>query len=232
MAKGNRTRAPRASSKSRRAPRTAGDDSTVMTVSSGLAPSRWPRAGPTSGTFEYKNVDATFSGAFSTTMTQLLLNGLVPGTSATTRIGRKVTLRRLDFILNLANAPTTTNDHVALLFVVDRQPNGGNFNATDLLSSATSLSLPNPNEFERFRTIARYDLSFIGSATNAGPGGVLPSLAEHLPLNIPTFFNAGTAGTIADIQTNALFVVAIGSNATGATNPIISGNIRVWYTDA
>lgn len=117
------------------------------------------------------------------------------------------------------------------MLVVDHQPNGGTFNVTDYLTTATSLSLPNPNEFQRFTTVARYDLTIVGNASS-GPASLFPTCIEQIPCNIPTFYNAGNAGSIADIQSNAFYLFEVGNGAAGATNPTFSGQVRLWYTDA
>lgn len=44
-------------------------------------------------------------------------------------------------------------------------------------------------------------------------------------------YNAGNAGTVADIVSNSLYFVSVGSNAAGATAGDVSGNIRIRYTD-
>lgn len=196
-----------------------------------LAPSRWPSAGPSGGNVEYKNLDYTIASAFSTTAVLVLLNGTVQGTTPSTRIGRKLSIRRVDYVLTIGPTTTTVTDHCAFAFVVDRQPNGGAFNTTDFLASSTSLSLPNANEYQRFRTLARYDSTIVGSASG-GPSSVMPSLMEKVPVSVPTFYNAGNAGTIGDIQSNAFYLFLIGSSAPSAANPALSGNVRVWYTDS
>jgi len=166
-----------------------------------------------------------------TTAAQTALSACVQGTTPSTRVGRRITIRRLDYILFVYPSGTGVVDHVAVAFVLDRQPNGGAFNTTDYLSSSSSQSLPNPNEYDRFSTVARYDQTLVGSSV-VGTANPIPSIMESLPLNINVGFNAGNAGTIGDIQTNALWIYLIGSNAAGATNPKCSGTVRVWYTDA
>lgn len=198
-----------------------------------LQVSNWPRAGPSSGDVEYKNIDTTVSASFSTTGSATLLNGCFQGTTASTRIGRKLMIRRVDLVLQPSPSATTGLEHAAILLVVDRQPNGGTFNSTDLLTFASSLALPNPNEFERFSVVARWDTVFNGNSVGAqGPATQNPIVLEQIPVSVPTFFNAGNAGTIGDIQTNALFLYAIGNQAAGATNPVIAGYCRIWFTDS
>lgn len=197
-----------------------------------MSPSHWPAAGPSGGIAEYKNVDTTINSQVSTTSVITLLNGLAPGTTASTRIGRKVSVRRIDYVLSLASSTTGIQDHICIAVVEDRQPNGGTFNTTDYLTGSSSRVLPNANEFARFRTIVRYDVTLAGSSVASGPPSTVPSAIEQLPVTIPVHYNAGTAGTISDIQTNALYLFVIGDGASNATNPFVYGQVRLWYTDS
>ena len=55
-------------------------------------------------------------------------------------------------------------------------------------------------------------------------------------INLPTIFNAGTAGTVSDITSGAIYLLAIGESATGAgsptTVPFIEFQSRIRYDDS
>ena len=48
---------------------------------------------------------------------------------------------------------------------------------------------------------------------------------------IVTEYNAGVAGTIADIATNSLYLITIGQQNAGLTAGITLGTCRIRYTD-
>ena len=50
-------------------------------------------------------------------------------------------------------------------------------------------------------------------------------------LNHPVTFNAGDAGTVADITTGSLYFLVVGSEAAGATAGTVSGRVRVRFDD-
>jgi len=96
---------------------------------------------------------------------------------------------------------------------------------------AVPYALRNISNKARFWVL--YDsglISIVGSSTTPteSSGKVLEMYKR---INIPVQYNAGTAGTVGDIQTNALYWVSIGSGAgTGAS--VTVGNCRIRYDDS
>jgi len=53
----------------------------------------------------------------------------------------------------------------------------------------------------------------------------------YSPLAFGTDYSRGNAGTIADIESNAIYVVGLSNNISGSTNPYMSFSALLKYTD-
>jgi hypothetical protein len=180
---------------------------------------------------EVKYVDSGFSYAM-TSAGYTLLNGLVPGTGLSGRIGREVTIRAIDH--NMRMLPTAANPIIsvdaAALIVSDKQADGAIFSSNDLLMSGSPQALQNPLNIQRFHLHRRWDTTIVNyntAATFATAPQAAVVLIGRIPMNLKVNFNSGGAGTVGDIQTNSLYLY---TTAT-ATSALMQGNIRVWYTD-
>lgn len=150
----------------------------------------------------------------------ILLNGLVPGDGATTRDGQSVKGTYLHIVGDLTLNTNLVQDMVRLVIVLDKQPNAAATTwATiyDGTASAAYNALRNINNGDRFKVL--YDKTF--ALSQNGQAGKHFSI--YIPLNKrlskyyqKTKFNAGTAGTIADITSNALYFGFVGESQ--ATN--------------
>jgi hypothetical protein len=189
---------------------------------------------------------------FSTTTGFSLLNGLVPGVGQNQRLGRKVKLRHLhvDSIIEWTGpgAAQTAYDRLRFLVVYDRESNAAApawadiITSTDAASTATSTSWDsmNPSNVDRFMILADRKLfmnnynaavnavSFYLSQVNIDRGPMRFSI--DIPLGgLETHFNAGTAGTIADITLGSLYIVTQGISAAGNSNWSCFTYSRVIY---
>jgi len=160
-----------------------------------------------------------------------LLNGLAPGNSASQRVGMKVSIQSLELrIRNQVTAGTGVDQIHRLIVLQDQQANGIVPAAlTDFLNAGNYQGLRNLAQRKRFRILKDY--YFTLNAT--GEAGSQKCIHKYMKFRRPiiTEFNAGVAGTIADISTNSLFFVCIGSIAPGATAGTSVGYIRIRYTD-
>lgn len=187
---------------------------------------------PSASAGEKKNIDAVINSsslAASSTTAQVVscLNACLTGTTATTRNGRKI---RLKSVLIKAEfyflSPVQGNSPFRWLVVYDKQTNGANPAATDILTVDTIISPMNLTNSERFKVLADMhdELSSVSD-------GVL-SMKRYIPLNLDTVFNTGTAGTVADIATGGLFLVVYANNlATSGTNYTGQIYTRVRFVD-
>lgn len=190
-----------------------------------------PRSFTSRGGSEWKYVDVAFATAVNATGSITLLNGLAPGSSASQRIGMKVTIRSLEIhMTHQVTAATGVDQSHRFLIVQDSQSNGvGPAALTDFLTTNTTLAPRNLANRRRFRFLL--DKSFyLSSSAESGSGGVHKF---YLKLRTPivTEFNSGVAGTIADIVTNSLHFVAVGDVAAGAAAGSAAVYCRIRYTD-
>lgn len=162
----------------------------------------------------------------------VLLNGIAPGTGASQRIGMKIAIRSLEMRNNIyTNAAGMVAQSCRLLLLQDRQCNGAAPAAlTDFISPGTYLGMRNLANRKRFRII--WDKTY-----NMGLAGLTDpqTVTRHIylkfrkPLNVE--YNAGVAGTVADISSNSLYLILVGNQAAGAADGDYIGQIRLRYTD-
>lgn len=201
----------------------------------------------TTTTVEKKAIDTDATQQVNTTGAFTLINPIVPGTDFMNRIGRKIRVKSVylrGFISTEASiAPTTgintSVQQARLIVFVDLQPNGATPATTDLLTVASTAGHLNLNNRDRFKIlIDKYfvfdPIIYNTTATQsvATASRQIWSIKKFKKIEVETIFNAGTAGTIADINSGALYVFTIGSQAAGADTDINSGVLaRVRFTD-
>lgn len=157
------------------------------------------------------------------------------GTGESARIGRKVTLRALNFrfVVTLPNTTlaSATDDGVRVIVYHDKQCNGATASVTDILESADYLSFNNLANKDRFKILSDkvVDISatagaYTGTNDTWGDRGVTRSV--YLKLNQPVEFSS-TTGVISEIRSNNIGILAV----TDAGRIKLEGRIRVRYTD-
>ena len=180
---------------------------------------------------EIKSVTTGGSLVADTTGGIQLLNGIARGDDFTNRIGRSVSMNGLN--VRIHNAVTGGNgvDQVhRVLVVLDRQPNGVALAATDVLESATVHAQYNRNNRLRFQVL--YDRNFVLNASGeAGSQSYRIIFIRRQIANYVQTFNAGNAGTIADISTNSIYLISLGNSAPGATAGSTTFSTRFYFKD-
>lgn len=180
---------------------------------------------------EWKYLDTTVSVAVNTTGTYTLLNGLVPGAGASQRVGMKVAIRSLELRFvgscDLVGGLAQTNRFIILR---DGQANGAAPAAlTDFLNTGTYLgvrALINRRRFKILRDRA-YELTPVAGDYSRKTFHIYMKFSRP----IITEYNAGVAGTIADIATNSLYLITLGSEALGNSDGALNGQARIRFTD-
>lgn len=187
---------------------------------------------------EWKFVDTSIANTnVSTTPQVTLLNGLAPGTNGSQRIGRKVRFHTIELKLFSVSDATTTYNIVRYALVLDKQANGAAPAFTDIYDAATPTALRNISNKERFSVLWDSGLiKLVGNLTGTISTQQLSEASAQVheaykKWSWSTQYNAGTAGTVADIATNAVYFVAIGSQVSGTGDSVVSGQIRLRYTD-
>ncbi len=159
--------------------------------------------------------DATI--AAGVTVAQDSCNLIAQGVTETTRIGRKCTIRqinwRFDIQINAATASTGTTDIVRILLYLDRQANGATASATDILESADYQSFNNLSNKNRFRTLMdrTYEMNCLaggGDGTTEDYGQTVTEDSFFKKVNIPVEFDS-TAGAITEIKSNNIGLLTI-----------------------
>lgn len=173
-------------------------------------------------------VVATTLAAAGTFVLPGLLNPMVPGSGANNRIGRKVVMKSL-YIRWTANLqPTSTGGSpIRMIIFYDKQANAAQANATDLLVQNLFQSPNNLDNRDRFVVIADQTSDTVSVGNNYSIAGQC-----YKKINLETIYNAGSAGTIGDIQSGALYVTFAQTNGNvGTAQPQITWYARLRYED-
>lgn len=183
---------------------------------------------------EWKYVDNVFTDAISTTTTMTLCDALAPGTAANQRIGMKVAIRSIELrVWLMNNAATGVEQAVRVMLFWDRQANGAIPAAvTDIIIAASPIAPRNLANRRRFKII-KDKVFTIGSCAATTGSPTSRTYKNYIKFKKPVIveYNAGVAGNIADISSNSLYMLTIGTEADGDTCCGCNAVIRVRYTD-
>jgi len=172
---------------------------------------------------EKKNIDDTAPKitTAATTWTINVLNDVGQGTTATTRIGRKILMKSL-----LLQGWVSSTAPIRILIIYDRQPNGALPAATDVLTSNTLMAAMNLDNRDRFICLA--DI-FPGDDSENLTGNFPTGFGwkRFIKMNLETIYG-GVAGTIADINTGSLLIM---TNCYGGTVTGETGLQRLRFVD-
>lgn len=180
--------------------------------------------------WKYKDVEDQ-SQATDTTGAVVLVNGLVPGTSASTRVGNNVECRTFEMrFVNYATTATGIDQIHRVLLVRDSQTNGATPGLTDILTDDTIYGLRNLANRKRFKIL--FDHTSVLNAI--GEPGAQTFTHKYVKFRKPirVEYNTGTAGTVADITSNGLFLLFIGNVNSGTAAGTTKYTFRLRYTDA
>jgi len=216
-----------------------------------------PRAsfrGGGGGQAKFADVPMTLVSLNNTTSnTGTLLNGLIPGTGVTQRIGRKIRMTSLSIQLGVQpnNGSTSTvslpADYVRILLVYDRQSNSTPPMFSDVIQGSTSAATPavsnapwdgkNVNNRDRFAVLIDKHIE-IPDTTGSGINAVGPYMtAKEMQLNrwinlkgLETIYNGDTAG-YASIATGALWLFCQDNYASGSSTYATQFTARLTFKD-
>lgn len=182
---------------------------------------------------ELKWVDTSGSAAATSAGAVVLLNGLVPGTGSTQRIGRHINMKSLiaKATVGCGTAGATPfRGRLKMSIVYDSQTNATTPSFSDIYDTSNANSNLNLNNRGRFKVLWKKSWSLDQS------GGLGSGYCENSRrLAHAVIYNAGTAGTVADIQTGGLFLTICTQqtpNASPPTNyPDYTYSFRIRYSD-
>lgn len=179
---------------------------------------------------ELKNIDVTSTTtlvAGQTTATVLLLNGVAQGTTATTRLGRRVTIKSLYWLWQAELVSTTTGGAPCrLLIVYDKQANATAPVSTDVVVADAIVNPNNLSNSRRFVTLFDEVIEALGTG---GPQSFMRK--GYKKLNLPVEFNAGSAGTVGDIQTGSVYAFFWQGGNIATTSPTNAFFSRIRFSD-
>lgn len=139
---------------------------------------------------EHKYIDVSYSTATTTTPAFVLLNPLSQGTSSSTRIGERITMKSVQVKGWVSNGDALANRYVFMV-VYDKQPNGALPASADIFTgNAYNGALRDPNWARRFKVLSHkfFDLSPL-SLDDKGMRCINFYQKIHLPAHYQT--NAG-----------------------------------------
>lgn len=187
---------------------------------------------------------------FNNSGPKALINGCVPGTQIQNRLGRRIKMSSVRIIGNIVQfqvGVSPVDDFCRLMLVYDRQPNGSTFVLADLLQSvdqtgATSNTVwdgINMSNSRRFKVLKHeiYKFECTGASANQPAQDSTDyvqrkSIDWYVPLKgLITQYNTGTAGTVADIQSGALYLFAVGVSSNTNCQYQLQYNVRLRFCD-
>lgn len=171
----------------------------------------------------YSDVAVAAAGT-STTPTFNLLNGSQTGDGASNRSGISIKLNRCDLRYILTNNATAVTTFTRIMVIRDNQPNAAIFAIGDLLNATTMVSPYTVSNQMRF--VVMYDE--VIALSTAGPANSA-QVSSPIGCNFHVEYNTGNAGTIADINTNSLYLVYFSNQATDT--PTFQAYVRTWFVD-
>lgn len=181
---------------------------------------------------EWKSVDTTISAMdVNTTGSLQLLNGMQQGAGIGNRVGAQILMRSIQFQgFSEAKITTGTEHQERVLIVYDRQANGAAPTFAQVLSATNAYAPRNLENRKRFKIL--YDRTFtVGNRTVASHADFGTVHRFYRKLRHPVEFNSGNAGTIADISSGSIYLLAYGSNAAGVTAGLLNGVVRIRFSD-
>ncbi len=185
--------------------------------------------------FHDVDVDDAVISATGTIIANSSLNLIAQGTTESERIGRKCTIKNINFrytvFLPAVADAVPTNDIVRIIVYLDQQCNGATIGVTDLLESANWQSFLKLENVGRFRVL--HDRQTVLNQT-CGAGGStaandFPEVAKNVSFykecNIPIEFSA-TTGALTEIRSNNIGVLTISKKGVAT----LDGKVRLRFT--
>lgn len=180
------------------------------------------------------------------------LNLIAQGTGAQQRIGRKVTLKHLDFFMEIVGTATsglTATDsgshHFRVIIAIDHQTNGTNMSVEDVFSVPAGITAPGGTlvsrvdgrrtlEFsKRFTVLA--DKRYVINPESGGTDmpGFRKVCVFKTVLNLPILFeDVSGAPVISNVSSNNVFAYVIYEDGfSDASTQSFQGSWRLRYSD-
>lgn len=179
---------------------------------------------------ELKSVDVAIAQTMNSTGALTLINPLQTGTGIGQRIGTKVSIISLEVrLINYSNATTGLTQIHRMIVCLDKQPNAL---TTTIVQVLVAVDVWSPRTLaNRGRFVLLSDKAYEVGAFTQGNSKVYNKVFIKFRKPLVVEFNTSSAGTIADIVSNAIYLFGIGSEPPGTTAGTTVGFTRVRYTD-
>ncbi|AUM61860.1 Rep [uncultured virus] len=178
---------------------------------------------------EYKYKDTFLNQNFDNTGTMVLLNGAGLGDGATEREGRNILVKSIQSKLSVKMDPDAVSTICRLIFFYDRQVNAVAPAVGDLLDLTTTGAANGIVALRNLNNRARFDIILDRRFVIANGNEPQYFFNKYMKQMKKAVYNAGVAGTVADINTNALYMCMICDETT--ETPLIYGTIRIRFID-
>ncbi len=175
--------------------------------------------------------DATIAAGANVTAS---INLVAQGVTESTRVGRKFTIRSINWRFHItipAGTTGNTSDTVRVIMFLDKQCNGATASNTDILETADFQSFNNLANKSRFRTLM--DRTYTINAPISGDGTTIDSGKVEIQdsffkkVTIPIEYDA-VASTITGIRSNNLGVILCSSDGVAG----FFSKIRLRFSDS
>lgn len=154
-----------------------------------------------------------------------LLNGVASGTTATTRIGRKIRMKSILVRVEARmNSLSTGGGDIRIVIVYDKQANAAAAINTDVFVQNEFLSPNNLSNKDRFVTI-------MDKYLHIDTQNFQCSAIWYKKIDLETMFNANTTGTITDITSGAVLMFVAQSGGIASNVPQVRTYSRIRFDD-
>lgn len=181
---------------------------------------------------EWKVSNMGASVACNQTGQSLLLNGVRQGAGVSERVGSHFTMKTLQVAFYVkADPPGGVTQGVRVMIVLDKISNGTAPTTSTVLQYQGITAPRNLDYRKRFKIM--WDKVIVLNQVSTGhPNMVFRKLYMKFRRPIVTdYFGNNTGGGYTDIEANALWIYAFGTELAGATDAMISFDSRVRYID-
>lgn len=185
---------------------------------------------------KWNDISATLFTSASGTASVTLLNGLTQGTTPNTRVGGRIEVKSISFRANFQSGTSATGvTPLRIKIVYDKQTDGAAPAATDVMSFDSIEAMNNLSNAGRFITL--FDKTWdpvVGYGGGASGAGATQNqiLEGYVKCALPVKYNAGNAGTVADISAGAIYILAWSAgNTFGGAGLDATGYFRFRWTD-
>jgi hypothetical protein len=185
------------------------------------------------------DVEGTSFAPICTSVSLQVINVALPGSSFYQRVGNTIRMKSIHvrgFIEPIGTPPAGVGqDYVRMCIIYDRQPNGAYPTYSQIFTSynnagstaSTAWDFTNPTQFDRF-LILRDKTMYIPPIGTGGAANITPmsytdpqhKLLVNFYIKLPdleTRFNQAASGTISDITSGAIYLLAITQNNNSAS---------------